>query len=55
MTAAEIATLTERLTGVRRDLDKMEASQRWLWRTVLTAVLGSTVAFLFTTIQGLVL
>ena len=54
MTTSEIATIIERLEGQRRDLDRIEASQRWLWRTVLTAVIGSTVAFLFTTVQGLV-
>ena len=40
--ATELATITERLEGQRRDLERLEAGQKWFWRILigLAAVQG---------------
>jgi hypothetical protein len=45
--ATEVAVQGEQIKALRRDLEKLEASARWLWRTVMASLIGAIVALFF--------
>ena len=47
MQATDVAVQGEQIRALRRDLEKLEASARWLWRTVVASLIGATMALFF--------